>query len=138
MFKVGDKGKTLGGFAYAITSTTGKSTHCRRPQPLEATIYTENGEETQSFFADGMFCNGPNDYDLLPPESHEEVEMPEYLPEEIEATAEHEYDNFSDHFHRFGQSELEDMAIIASVYDVTITSRVGEISYTVTRTNSDS
>lgn len=81
MFKVGDKGKTRGGFDYTITNVHGRHVHCDELQPIEALL---TGDKIHSgireFCLDGDFNQNDNgsDFDLLPPEYHEEVEMPEY------------------------------------------------------------
>ena len=77
MFKAGDKGRTRAGWNYLITRIDLGNYFGPWHQPIFASI---DGGHEQCFGVDGTFnpCCPDNDFDLLPPESHEEVEMPEY------------------------------------------------------------
>lgn len=79
MFKVGDKGKTVGGWDYEIINGDGSN------YPHEAKHNNQRYDRVDTVWhkPDGRICcntdsHGSDDWDLLPPESHEEVEMPEY------------------------------------------------------------
>ena len=82
MFKVGDKGKTRAEGNYVITRIDLSNYFGPWHQPVFASI---DGGHERCFGVDGAFnpCYPDNDFDLMPPESHEEVEMPECEDEVI-------------------------------------------------------
>lgn len=105
MFKVGDKGKTRDGRDYEITSEeNGYLVVTVENSPLW--WYRHNGR------GEGL----ADHWDLMTPESYKEVEMPEYLPEEVEATAAHECANEPSLFDEL--AELSARYAIMIEYDV--------------------
>lgn len=69
MFKVGDRGKTRGGFEYEVIDDNCVTFHAGRRQPIRAEIYC--GEIARgTFYPDGRyFSDSEDEYDLMPPDN---------------------------------------------------------------------
>lgn len=112
MFKVGDKGKTRDGLSEYEIVSIGNNDHTYRmrvklsgPDESIGGTNSQAGELDLYTMQGNWYDETPRELDLMPPDSHHyntyaesgpdkgEVEMPEYLPEEVAATAEYEYDS---------------------------------------------
>lgn len=137
MFKVGDRGKTRGGRDYIVTAI---SSHGLNYECYDGESGCDHGYTLRTADLDGSWSFGHmhSPYDLMPLDSHhyntdaesgpdkEEVEMPEYLPEEIEAPAEYECEASKP-----SPSEMERVCELAHHYNVTIRFGVGDVWYEV-------
>lgn len=105
MFKVGDRGSTRCGIKYEVIRTDANESCRYVNQPIETVICGERGYFHSYDGTFNEYERGIGSLDLMPPDSNhyntnvesgpdkEEVEMPEYLPEEVAATSEYEYNS---------------------------------------------